>query len=517
MACRARRSPSLAARASPVAAAGDMSIDRRPSTRARETSRETSATTTSARALTRNCPHHFHVVDAHRPQTRATRAISLGARETRETRIIVASRASLSARVDASSVGARERARARAGRVARERERDAMRVTSTTTTRAVATDDALDTFLREAREAFRADASAVGVSVGNEACDLDSVACAVAHAYTESSNTGEMVVPIVSCAREELLLRPDVVSALANAGVSLESLTCAEDVAAATETPKSVCLVDHNALSARLFPESWQTRVTRVIDHHEDTGMYADAADRVIELIGSCSSLVYRDVVRVAGRDDVARRVARLLLGAIVLDTRLLDASTTRASEVDFVAAEALRGILKWDEDATREEYETLSLARHDQSSFSCAQLLAKDYKQWTMDGYEIGIASFGVRFQDLIARQDVTSVDAECDAFAAARRVDALFMMSSFEDGDAGGSFARQISVMTPSSSRGKSVDARIVMTKLGEQTPMTPFDAGAAAPRAFQCAFVQGDVKASRKKIQPLLARVFAELSSS
>ena len=74
--------------------------------------------------------------------------------------------------------------------------------------------------------------------------------------------------------------------------------------------PKSVCLVDHNALSARLFPESWQARVTRVIDHHEDTGMHADAVDRVIELIGSCSSLVYRDVVRVAGRDDVTTRRA---------------------------------------------------------------------------------------------------------------------------------------------------------------------------------------------------------------
>ncbi len=392
--------------------------------------------------------------------------------------------------------------------------------TTTTTTRAVGTDDALDVFLRDARAAFRANASEVSVSVGNEACDLDSVACAVAHAYAESASAGGIVVPIVSCAREELLLRPDVVSALANAGGSLESLTCAEDVAAATETPKSVCLVDHNALSARLFPESWQARVTRVIDHHEDTGMHADAVDRVIELIGSCSSLVYRDVVRVAGRDDVARRVARLLLGAILLDTRFLDASTTRASEVDFVAAEALREILAWDEDETREEYETLSRARHDQSSLSCAQLLAKDYKQWTMDGYEIGIASFGVRFQDLIARQDSTSVDAECDAFAAARRVDALFMMSSFEDVDAGGSFARQIAAMTPSPPpppRGKIVDARAVMTKLGEHTPMTPLDAGDAAPRAFQCAFAQGDVKASRKKIQPLLARVFAEIAST
>ena len=42
-------------------------------------------------------------------------------------------------------------------------------------------------------------------------------------------------------------------------------------------------------------------------------------------------------------------------------------------------------------------------------------------------------------------------------------------------------------------------------------------PLDAGDATPRAFQCAFAQGDVKASRKKIQPLLARVFAEIAST
>lgn len=37
--------------------------------------------------------------------------------------------------------------------------------------------------------------------------------------------------------------------------------------------------------------------VVWVIDYYEDLGMYVEWVDRVIELIGSCSSLVYRDVV----------------------------------------------------------------------------------------------------------------------------------------------------------------------------------------------------------------------------
>ena len=198
MASRARRSPSLAARAPPVAGAVDMSIDRSSSdARSRERPR---ARRRSRRgrgvAVSRNCP--ADVVDAHRPQTRVDARDRPSARDTRGTTVIVTSRAFGRARVDASSVGARERANARAGRFVR----DAMRATTTTTTtRAVGTDDALDVFLRDARAAFRADASEVSVSVGNEACDLDSVACAVAHAYAESASAGGIWCP--SCRARE--------------------------------------------------------------------------------------------------------------------------------------------------------------------------------------------------------------------------------------------------------------------------------------------------------------------------
>ena len=383
---------------------------------------------------------------------------------------------------------------------------------SSTTTRALATDGALDAFLREAREAFLADASAVGVSVGNEACDLDSVACAVAWAYAESMTTGRTVVPVVQCERNDLALRPDVVLALRSVGVSVESLTCMEEAAATGgRTPSETRLVDHNAHTGRVIPASWGERVVRIIDHHEDIGAHADAAERTIELVGSCSSLVYRDVVAPSGREDLARDVARLLLGAIVLDTRMLDTSTTRASPVDFAAAEALQRLLGWDEGAVREEYEALSRARHDQSSFTCAQLLAKDYKQWKMGRFEVGVASFGVRVQDLIARQDASSIDADCEEFIAKHGIDALIMMTSFENPDEGGAFARQIAATTPRSS--DDLDADDIMVKIAAATTVAPLTLP-HAPRALRSAHAQLDVKASRKKIAPILFDVFAGL---
>jgi inorganic pyrophosphatase/exopolyphosphatase len=273
-----------------------------------------------------------------------------------------------------------------------------------------------------------------------------------------------------------------------------------------------VTLVDHNALSARLFPDAWQARVVRVIDHHEDSGMYADRADRVIELVGSCSSLVYRDVVATTASASDARDVARLLLGAIVLDTRMLDATTTRAAPVDFAAAESLRDILGWDEDTTRAEYDTLSRARHDQSSFACSQLLAKDYKQWTMGSLEVGIASFGVRFQDLLARQGASSVDDDIVAFVDTRRIDVLVMMTSFEDVDADGAFARQIDV---TKSPACAIEIDDIMRDLGARTPLAPLRLPENDRGVFKAARAQLDVKASRKKVQPILTEIFAARS--
>lgn len=370
--------------------------------------------------------------------------------------------------------------------------------------------EGLNAFLARAKETFRTcDAGTCDVVVGNEACDLDSVASALAYAYATSAatTTDGIVVPIVPCKADELDLRPDIKRALERAGVERESLLFADSETVA-KTPKSVCLVDHNALSVRMFPVEWNERVTRVIDHHEDSGMYADEAERVIELIGSCSSLVYRDVLAPASESRDFKEVARLLLSAIVLDTRFLDASTTRATPVDFSAADSLRRVLEWSEADMRDEYEALSAARHDQSSFTCGQLLAKDYKQWKMGEFEVGIASFGVKLQDLIARQDANSIDAECVRFIDACEIDILFMMSSFEDEENNRAYTRQIAVTASASASARGVNLDDVMGKLGVGTPLEKIHLAEGAPDALRTqSYRMGDVKASRKKVQPLL----------
>ena len=419
----------------------------------------------------------------------------------------------------ASTVATRARARDGALNRTRARNREAVANARKTTTLAVSaaatkgmSTEGLNAFLARAKEMFRTrDAGTCDVVVGNEACDLDSVASALAYAYvTSAAMTDGIVVPIVPCKANELDLRPDIKRALERAGVERESLLFA-DAETVAKTPKSVCLVDHNALSVRMFPVKWNERVTRVIDHHEDSGMYADKAKRVIELIGSCSSLVYRDVLAPVSQSRDLKEVAQLLLSANVLDTRFLDTSTTRAAPVDFSAADSLRRVLEWSEADMRDEYEALSAARHDQSSFTCGQLLAKDYKQWKMGEFEVGIASFGVKLQDLIARQDASLIDTECVRFIDACKIDILFMMSSFEDEENHKVYTRQIAVTASASARDVNLDD--IMGKLGVATPLEKIHLAEGAPDALRNqSYRMGDVKASRKKVQPLLLDLFS-----
>lgn len=155
-----------------------------------------------------------------------------------------------------------------------------------------------------------------------------------------------------------------------------------------------------------------------------------------------------------------------------------------------------------------RDEYEALSAARHDQSSFTCGQLLAKDYKQWKMGEFEVGIASFGVKLQDLIARQDANSIDAECVRFIDACEIDILFMMSSFEDEENNRAYTRQIAVTASASASARGVNLDDVMGKLGVGTPLEKIHLAEGAPDALRTqSYRMGDVKASRKKVQPLL----------
>jgi len=150
--------------------------------------------------------------------------------------------------------------------------------------------------------------------LGNEACDLDSVACAVALAALRARGGGTAAA-VLGCDRADLRLRPEVAWLLETHGVDPTALLCADDGLEAAygrlcsaPTPPSVslvgappaparcrspsCAADHNKLSAR-----WEAAlggwVSEVVDHHDESGAYPSARHLVAPL-ASCSTLVAR-------------------------------------------------------------------------------------------------------------------------------------------------------------------------------------------------------------------------------
>lgn len=73
----------------------------------------------------------------------------------------------------------------------------------------------LNTFLKDTKTKFPslvAEGKLVGIVIGNEACDLDSIVCSTMLAYFLASYTNDAYnyVPVINIPRDEFVLRTEV-------------------------------------------------------------------------------------------------------------------------------------------------------------------------------------------------------------------------------------------------------------------------------------------------------------------
>ena len=381
--------------------------------------------------------------------------------------------------------------------------------------------DALNAFLRASRASLREDPNAsVALVMGNEAADLDSMACAVSYAYAASRDASRRrdggvdsvaFVAVIAVPREDFALRTDAAWLFRDAGVDVAALVFADEVDPVALRDagrlKGVTLVDHNRAAAAY--ESVVHLVGAIVDHHEDEGKYPSTASTTIATVGSCATLVTEALdgsFRRGGALNGEGPLARLLAGAVALDTQNLDFSASRATERDAAALARLAPLAGLSSSADVDAfYETLKRRRFDQAGLSPRDLLRRDYKQWDMGGWIVGIASFGV---PLTKMGDPNDVAGACDASAAERGLDILALMSAFDDDENGGAFARQLAMRAaPGAPRGTDQ----VLREMAETTMRDALGGLTAleGAGAFEDgeAFRQGDPKGSRKKVQPVM----------
>ena len=336
--------------------------------------------------------------------------------------------------------------------------------------------------------------------LGNEAADLDSVACAAAYAAL-LQHRGQPAVALVAVPRADLALRPETLALLAEQGVAAGLLLCSDEVEVGRLAEEGRCagvtLVDHNALGSA--HQLLRAHVTGVVDHHVDEGAFRAASPRVVAPVGSCATLVTELLAADAPALLADPALRRLLLGAVLLDTGGLAAPPAgRASDRD---AAAVRGHLApaVSDGELQALYRRLQALRNDQAGLRTRDLLRRDHKVWVLGGWRVGISSLALPLPLLAARGGGESVAQAVPRWAAEQGLDWHLTMAAFE-GPSG--FERHLAAWAASPAAAQALPG--LLAALTPPLRLAPLACGWAGGVAFG----QGELTASRKQVQPLVA---------
>ncbi|KAK9449996.1 uncharacterized protein V1518DRAFT_415261 [Limtongia smithiae] len=417
-------------------------------------------------------------------------------------------------------------------------------------------DSSVQHFLAHTRKAVQrglshAHNAPVLLVTGNESADLDSFTSSLLFAYLTSRFPREAaakkayktIIPLLNITREEVSLRPELAYLLDTLHIPATDLICRDELLEALQAGVApyvdVVLVDHNRLLGELA-EIFDSKVIGVIDHHKDEGLYLTANPRIVESCGSCTSHVinyFADVFTAATIGDekeakIFTDIAKLGLAPIIVDTANLQ---SKAEEPDFDAAQILASYISSSHDPTQTVtavagpadssagatsaaraadtgayFTALIEAKRAIDNFSLRDILRKDYKEWTeANGLKLGISSSTRSFAWTVSKFGVGEFKAGVAAWAKERDLDAFAFMDSFTTAE--GEYRRDLFVCA-CTDKGKAPTAKFIASAKAEFNLCEYGDGddkcGLTNEECFG-AWRQGDTKASRKQVAPLMRK--------
>uniref|UniRef100_A0A182S4W7 DHHA2 domain-containing protein n=1 Tax=Anopheles funestus TaxID=62324 RepID=A0A182S4W7_ANOFN len=273
----------------------------------------------------------------------------------------------------------------------------------------------MNTYLQRCRSALKDAISKIAV-IGNESCDLDSAVSSIAFAFhlqhvptllsTWYQKDSTIVFPVLNVTRAELPLKTEVTFFVRRHGIALDDLICRDEIDWNVEKQAlSIILVDHHVTTL-------EHSVVGIVDHRpiESNAQFNSNAFKTIELVGSCATLVGRDIFsqRTLAELPEGYNVAMdLLYGAIVLDTVNFSKQADKAKPLDHEIAakiETYRNISEDNRLAHREQlFQSLVQARSDVSELNAYQLLLKDLKIIAQNDRIVSVPGFPMAVQDYI------------------------------------------------------------------------------------------------------------------
>ena len=370
------------------------------------------------------------------------------------------------------------------------------------------------------------------VVIGNPAGDADSIVSSLSLAYVDFlTGRNPILSPIVSVPRADLPLRRETVLLLELIQVSTVVLTCLDDLPSSLPDSR-ITLVDHNKLS---YPQLDSGNVVEILDHHLDEqshtnvlGEYRNIAFRGLSaLVGSTCTLIAERYLRESGR-KIPPDLALVLLGVILLDTVNMSCSAAKGTARDQAVIDELVGSTDWSILAHMDGakhlftnpqtldktalFSYLSESKFDAvfwNSLSAKDTLRMDYKEFTSEnGHVFGTASVLLPIEDFLEKP---SIEESVESFMEDHRIPVLLLLS--------------LVVRDNQAQRSILICGRVDNTILD---PMSDFlarddsllltEVKCVIMEAFRMRrFRQGNAKASRKQVVPIVLDFFNNIAGS
>ncbi len=332
------------------------------------------------------------------------------------------------------------------------------------------------------------------VVVGNEAADLDSVVSSLCYAYLHTLRSGTAAVALINCTRSDFVLRKEILYLLALAGIPLDDLLFIDTVnlSALLENAELI-LVDHN--QPKIDWIGYSFKISAIIDHHKDAGLFQNVSPRIIRTVGSTATLIAEEFMRHSVH--IERDVASLLLAAIILDTQNLSPQLKKATAADGDAVTALLALAPLDREALFQE---LQRKRFAIDGMSGSELLRRDYKEYQSGNTRYGIAVICRDLTGLLTRDHnfITAVEQHREK----RELELLVLMLVFMDSG----FRRELLIFWENGS-GQDRLFTVLQENGFALSPLSRESVTGKTPSGIRL-YHQGNESCSRKTLAPVLA---------
>ncbi|XP_059195945.1 exopolyphosphatase PRUNE1 [Centropristis striata] len=334
----------------------------------------------------------------------------------------------------------------------------------------------------------------VHVVLGNEACDVDSMVCALTYAYFLSKTGESLVLPLMNIRQAELPLRSDNVFLLQQLDLNQDLLLFRDQLDLKTlhrHGRLRLTLVDHNVLPSS--DSDLEGAVVEVIDHHLLEREPSPSCPVTVETVGSCATLVTERIIQKAP-EVLNQQVAHLLYAAVVLDCVNMAPSAGKVTRKDseLVAALETRFVLPHRDDL----FNSLHQAKFNVSGLSTEQMLLKDMKA-VSGSLNVAISVLYLPVQDFLKGAEL---EAELSDFCLKFGYDFLLLMSISHDEKK--EPIRELAVFSHSAACRHQVSVYLEQAQ-SPALSLRPI----SSPHPHITAYHQGNTVASRKKLLPLV----------